>query len=146
MNGATDLAAANNARPARHAVEPSIGSLVADAHASFSALLHGEIELAKLELKTSVTKGGMGIALFAAAGVIALLSLPFIFVAFAEGLVSAGLWRWLSYLIVWAIFMVTAGLLGFLGFRSIKKVRPPKDTIDTTMSTVEALKTATRKP
>lgn len=132
-------------RHAAHAAEPSIGSLVADAHASLSALIHGEIELAKLELKSSVTNAGTGVVFFVIAGVVALLSLPFLFVAFAEGLVAAGLWRWLSYLIVFLLFMLIAGLSGLIGFKKVKKVRAPKETIDTTMSTVAALKSATSK-
>lgn len=127
-------------RHGQHASEPSIGSLVADAHESLSALIHGEIELAKFELRDSVKNAGTGVVFFVIAGVVALLSLPFLFVALAEGLVAIGLWRWLSYLLVFIMFMGIAGLSGFIGFKKVKKVKAPTETIETTKSTVAALR------
>jgi len=128
----------------QHASEPSIGSLVADAHTSFSALLHGEIELAKLEVKDSVKNAGTGAGMFIAAGILAVYALTFGLIALAEGMVAIGLWRWLSYLIVFLFFILVAGLLVFFGVRKVKRVKAPTQTIDTTKSTVAALKSATQ--
>ena len=49
--------------------EPTIGRLVNDASRDISSLISKEIQLAKSELKLSVKFAGVGIALFAAAGV-----------------------------------------------------------------------------
>ena len=54
----------------RHAAEPSIGQLVSDASTHLSTLIHSEIELAKLELRSTVKNAGTGVGLFAAAAVV----------------------------------------------------------------------------
>lgn len=128
---------------ASHAAEPSIGSLVADAHASFSTLLHGEIELAKLEVKASVKNAGTGAGMFAAAGLLLAFSLTFALIALAEGLVALHIWRWFAYLIVFGFLVMLAGILVAIGIRKVKRVRPPTQTIETTKDTVAALKQAT---
>ena len=48
--------------------DPTIGRLVTDASRDISSLISKEIQLAKSELKVSVKAGGIGIGLFAAAG------------------------------------------------------------------------------
>jgi len=123
--------------------QPSIGTLVSEATESFSALLHGEIELAKLEVKSSVRNAGTGAVMFIAAGVLLAFSLTFGLIALAEGLVTIGLWRWLSYLIVFGFLVLLALVLVFIGVRKVKRVRPPKQTIDSTKETVTALREAT---
>jgi hypothetical protein len=123
--------------------QPSIGTLVAAASADFSKLLHGEIELAKLEITSSVKNAGTGAGMFAAAGVLLVFSLTFGLIALAEGLVTIGLWRWLSYLIVFGFLVLLAGLLTLIGVRKVKRVKAPKQTIETTKSTVSALRNAT---
>ena len=55
--------------------EPSIGQLVSDASTHLSTLIHGEIELAKLELRSSVKNAGTGAGFFVAAAVLLLFSL-----------------------------------------------------------------------
>jgi uncharacterized membrane protein YqjE len=144
----TTLTATNPAANARtetvpsHRAEPSIGSLVADAHTSFSTLLHGEIELAKLEVKSSVKNAGTGAVMFVAAAVLLVFSLTFGLIALAEGLVAAHIWRWAAYLIVFGALVLIALLLVFVGVRKVKRVKAPQQTIDTTKSTVNALKSA----
>lgn len=122
---------------------PSIGTLVAEATASFSTLMHGEIELAKLEIKSSVRNAGTGAVMFAAAGVILAFSLTFGLIALAEGLVTLHIWRWAAYLIVFGFLVLLALLLVFIGVRKVKRVRAPQQTIDTTKDTVIALRQAT---
>src|ERR1700710_2756366 len=98
----------------------SIGTLVAEAHTSFSTLLHGEIELAKLEVKSSVKNAGTGAVMFIAAAVLLVFSLTFGLIALAEGLVALHLWRWAAYLIVFGFLVVVALLLVFVGARRVK--------------------------
>jgi uncharacterized membrane protein YqjE len=121
----------------------SIGTLVAEAHSSFSSLLHGEIELAKLEIKSSVKNAGTGAGMFAATAVLLVFSLVFGFIALAEGLVALHLWRWVAYLIVFALLVLLAAVFALLGYRKVKRVKAPQQTIDTTKSTVVALRQAT---
>jgi uncharacterized membrane protein YqjE len=123
--------------------QPSIGTLVSEASASFSTLLHGEIELAKLEVKSSVKNAGTGAVMFVAAAVLLMFSLTFGLIALAEGLVAAHLWRWVAYLIVFGFLVLLAALLVFIGIRKVKRVKAPRQTIDTTKATVAALRQAT---
>jgi hypothetical protein len=129
--------------PALGSDQPSIGTLVADASASFSKVLHGEIELAKLEITSSVKNAGTGAGMFVGAGVLLIFSLTFGLIALAEGFVAMGLWRWLSYLLVFGALVLLAGLLVLIGIRKVKRVKAPKQTIETTKSTVAALRQAT---
>jgi MFS family permease len=121
----------------------SIGTLVAQASSSFSTLLHGEIELAKLEVKASVKNAGTGAGMFAAAAVLGVFALIFGLIALAEGLVALGLWRWLAYLIVFIVLIAVAGVLVLMGVRKVKRVKAPQQTIDSTKDTVTALRQAT---
>lgn len=123
--------------------QPTIGTLVADAHASFSTLLHGEIELAKLEMKSSVKNAGTGAGMFAAAAVLLVFSLTFGLIALAEGLVALHIWRWAAYLIVFGFLVLLATLLVLLGVRKVKRIKAPRQTIDTAKGTVTALRQAT---
>lgn len=109
---------------------PSVGTLVKEASTHFSTLLRSEIELAKTEVKTEVKKGVAGSGMLAAAGVIVAVALPFLFVALAELLTDPiGLARWLSYLIVFVLFLLVAGVLAMVGIRKVKKIRAPERTI-----------------
>jgi hypothetical protein len=130
--------------PATSAPEPSIGQLAADASAQLSTIIRGEVELAKLELTASIKKAGIGAAMFAAAGVILAYSLTFGLIALAEGIHSLGLWRWLSYLIVFGAMVVLALILVLIGIRLIKRVKSPQRTIATTKDTVAYLKHPTK--
>lgn len=121
----------------RHAADdydvahPSVGTLVKEASTHFSTLLRSELELAKTEVKTEVKKGVAGSGMLAAAGVVAALSFPFLFVAIAELLVDpVGLPRWAAYLIVFAFWLLVAAVLGLIGLKKVKKVKAPERTID----------------
>lgn len=125
---------------ARHAAEPTLGDLVAEASSSFSTILHGEIELAKLEVRSSLKNAGVGAGFFAAAAVLLVFALVFGFIALAEGLVAIGIWRWLSYLIVFVFLLVLIALFAVMGIRKVKRVKAPKQAIDTGKDTVAYLK------
>jgi uncharacterized membrane protein YqjE len=115
--------------------EPSVGELVRRASEHVSTLVRGEIELAKTELSGTVKRAGVGGGMLAAAGVIGLFSVPFLFVVIAEVLVAIGLWRWLAYLIVWVVFLLIAGVLALIGRAQLKKMGKPERTLKTAKDT-----------
>jgi hypothetical protein len=115
--------------------QPSVGELVRQASEHVSTLVRAEVELAKAELTGSVKRAGVGGGLLAAAGVVLLISVPFLFVVLAEALVAIGLWRWLSYLIIWVFFLLLAGVLALIGRSQLKKVRKPERTLETVRDT-----------
>jgi hypothetical protein len=109
--------------------DPTIGRLVADASRDISSLIHNEIALAKSELKISVQAGGIGVALFAVAGFLAVLGVIMLSVAFAYLLHLTGLNLAWCFLIVFGAYMLLAGLLAFVGVRKVKQVRAPERAI-----------------
>lgn len=127
------------------AVDPSLGELVSEVSEHVSTLIRGEIELAKLELRSSVKNAGTGIVFFALAAVVLVFSLTFGFIALAEGLIAAGLWRWAGYLVVFGFFLLLVILFVFLGVRKVKRVRGPQRTISTSKDTVAYLKANTKR-
>lgn len=107
----------------------SIGHLVSDATAQMSSLFRAELELAKTELAGEAKKGAIGGGLFGVAGVIALYS-SFFFFFFIAALLSIWLAPWASFLIVFLVMIVVAGVLALFGWRKVKKIGAPKRTID----------------
>ena len=121
----------------------SIGDLVSDASKHVSTLIQGEIELAKLELRSSVKNAGTGAGMFAGAVVLLVFSLTFLFISLAEGFVALGVPRWLAYFLVFLILAIVVAILVWLGMKKVKRVKAPERTIATSRETVEYLKTNT---
>jgi len=111
--------------------EPSVGTLVQSAMADVSTLVRAEIELAKTELGKSAKKAGVGAGAFGAAAVVLAFSGFFFGIALAEFLTWLGLERWISYLIVWFLLVVLAGIAALIGRRTIKKIEKPERTLET---------------
>jgi len=121
--------------------DPTIGRLVTDATRDISALINKEIQLAKSELKVSVRAGGTGVGLFAAAAFLVLLAI----VMFSMALAYLIHWngdgldlQW-AFLIVFAVYLLVAALLGFIGYRKVRQVRPPDRAIEQAQQTKRAL-------
>ena len=121
--------------------EPTIGRLVSDASRDISSLVQKEIQLAKSELKVSVKNGGTGVGLFAGAVFFLLMGL----VMFSIGLAYLFHWNgsgldlhW-AFLLVFAIYLLVAALLGFIGYRKVRKVRGPERAIAEAQKTKAAL-------
>jgi uncharacterized membrane protein YqjE len=125
--------------------DASLGELVSEVSEHVSTLIRGELELAKLEIRSSVKNAGTGIVFFLAAAVVLVFSLTFGFIALAEGLVTIGLWRWAAYLAVFGFMLVLVGIFVVLGIRKVKRVRAPQRTIETSKDTVAYLKANTKR-
>jgi uncharacterized membrane protein YqjE len=119
--------------------EPSVGTLVQSAMADVSTLIRGEVELAKAEIGTSAKKAGVGVGAFAAAGVVLAFSAFFLFIGIAEAITALGLPRWISYLIVWGVLLLLAGLVAVIGLRTVKKIEKPERTMESLKDLPEVL-------
>ncbi|MFC4854475.1 phage holin family protein [Actinophytocola glycyrrhizae] len=123
--------------------DQSIGGLVKDATTHLSTLIRGELELAKAEVAGEVKKGLTGSISLIVALAVLLLSIPFLFVAFALGLNDLVDWEdhpWAGFLITFVLFLVVVGLLVLVGVRKIKRIRAPQRTIDSAKDTIAALR------
>ena len=120
--------------------DPTLGKLVADASRDVSALVRGEIALAKSELKVSVKAGGVGLGLFGAAAFLGLLAIIMLSVAFAYFLHMTGLDLAWCFLIVFVVYVLIAGLLAFIGVKKVKQVKAPERAIHQAQETKNILK------
>src|SRR6201991_4927744 len=118
--------------------EPSIGELVKDATAQMSTLVRAEVELARAEITRDVKKGLTGSVYFIAALVVLFYSTFFFFFFLAE-LLDNWLWRWVAFLIVFAIMVVVGAVLGLLGYLKVRRIRGPRETIESVRETRTAL-------
>lgn len=107
----------------------SIGDLVKDASAQVSSLVRSEVELAKTEIAESGKKVGMGIGMFAAAGVILAYSSFFLFFALAW-LLDHWMPRSLAFLVVFLIMAVITAILAGIGVKQLKGAKKPEKTIE----------------
>ena len=120
--------------------EASIGTLVQSAMADMSTLIRAEVELAKAEIGKSAKKAGIGAGSFGAAGVVLAFSVFFIGIALAEFITWLGLIRWISYLIVWFLFVLVAAVAALIGMRFMKRVEKPERTIESLRELPEVMR------
>jgi hypothetical protein len=119
--------------------EPSIGQLVASASRDASTLIRHEIALAKSEVKVSLKAGGLGAALFGAAGFLLVLAVIMLSVAIAYFIHMTGLDLAWCFSIVFLLYVLIAAVLAFVGYRKIRAVRAPERAIHQAQETKAAL-------
>ena len=134
----------NGTRPPGTDQRPSFGALVADIANELSQLVRGEIDLAKTEMKDSARAGAAGGAMLAVAGaLVAMVGLLVTWAALYGLSDGAGLPLWASFLIVAAIYLLVAVLVGFLGIRSLKRARGPEKAMAELQRTKEIVQSIT---
>jgi uncharacterized membrane protein YqjE len=126
----------------REAPERSLAELSGDLARQMTALVHHEIELAKVEMTEKGKRAGFGAGMFGGAGAIA---------AFGFGCVTACLIAalqlampvWLAALIVGLLYFAIAGVLALIGRRQLERATPPVpvEAVESTKEDVEWLKT-----
>lgn len=122
------------------AEEPTIGRLVADASRDISSLIRGEIALAKSELKISVRAGGIGAGLLGAAAFLGVLAVILLSISVAYFLdMIPGINTAVAFLIVFAAYLLAAGILALVGVKKFKQVGPPERAIAQAQKSKEIL-------
>ena len=122
----------------RVSADPSIGDLVKDATTQVSTLVRAEVELARAESVRDVKKGLTGSVFFIAA-LVELFYSTFFFIFFLAELLDNWLWRWVAFLIVFAIMVVVGAVLALLGYLKVRRIRGPRQTIESVKETRTAL-------
>ena len=123
--------------------EETLGMLIADASRDLSALVQGEIALAKAELQLQAKTAAAGGAMFGAAAYLGIVASILLFITLALFLTWLGLEAWVAFLIVTVLLLLVAGVLVLLGKKKVKKVGPPERTLRTSKDTVAFLKSPT---
>ncbi|GAA3214254.1 phage holin family protein [Actinocorallia longicatena] len=118
----------------------SLGELVAAATGNVSKLVRSEIELAKIELKAEAIKAAIGSVMFIVAGLLGTMIVILWSIALAYGLVALGVWTWAAFLLVGALYLLTAAGCIWFGYRKMKKLSPPKRTIQTMQDNAKLFK------
>ncbi|KYH42892.1 phage holin family protein [Branchiibius sp. NY16-3462-2] len=123
----------------------SIGQMVSEVTTDLSSIVHNEIALAKLEIKSDLTKGGRGAVFLIVAAGAALYGLGFLLSAIASGIHAAGLPSWLSILIVALVLFIVAGICALIGSKHLKRIQgKPVKAIASAQETVTDLKIAAK--
>ncbi|MGI5418629.1 phage holin family protein [Actinomadura luteofluorescens] len=118
----------SEAQPGERVEDKSLGELVALASSSVSDLIRAEMDLAKLELKADAKKAALGSVMFTIAALIGGLIVILLSIAFAYGLVAAGIWHWAAFLIVAGVYLLLALVLLAIGYFRIRKIEGAKRT------------------
>jgi uncharacterized membrane protein YqjE len=112
---------------ATNGADKSLGDVVNEVTEKASLLVREEIELAKAEISEKVTKLGKGAGALAAAGVLAVFALIYLFHALAWFFNDAFDWTtvWPGYLATFFVIVAIGAVAGFLGIRWLKGGSPP---------------------
>ena len=128
-------------QPANHAAsDASVGELIGQVTRDFSSLMRQEVELAKAEIKTEVTRAGKGAGMLGGSGFAGYMVVLFLSFALWWGLANVMDQSWAA-LIVAAIWAVIAAVLYATGRRNLRSVNPkPERTVETVRQVPSALK------
>ncbi len=119
----------------------SLIALLADLPRLFSNLVREEIENLKTEIVGKLKHAGIGIGLFAAAGLFAFFMLAVFITAAILGFATI-VPGWLAALIVAVILLVITVIIALIGLAQVKKGVPPAptETIKSVKKDVDAIK------
>jgi len=120
-----------------------VGELFSRLSAQTSDLVRGEIELAKAELSQKAKASGIGIGLFAAAGLLSFFAFAVLITTAILGLANA-VPAWLAALIVAFVLLILAGILAFVGKRSLDSASATVHAKDNVTKDVDVIKKGLR--
>ena len=125
---------------ARDAGQQSVGELLSAVTQDLSTLMRQEVELAKAEIKTEVSKVGKGAGMLGGAGFGGYMVLLFLSIALWWGLANVMDQSWAA-LITAGVWAVITAVLAVLGRSTLKTVNPkPERTVETVKQVPDALK------
>jgi Putative Actinobacterial Holin-X, holin superfamily III len=124
----------------------SIGDLASRLSEQVSRLVHEELTLAQLEAKRKAKSMGLGIGMFGASGVLALLGAGAGVAAAILG-IAVVLSAWLAAVIVTAGLFLIAGVIALAGKTSVKHGSPPipADAIQSAKADLAAVRQAVKR-
>jgi Flp pilus assembly protein TadB len=119
----TEFSDATSAGPTEQDDNRSVGVIVGDIAKDMSTLIRQEMDLAKTELKTEVTKAGRGAGMFGGAGAAGYLML--FFLSFALMYLLANVMPlWVAGVVTAVVWAVVATVLALRGRKEMKQSSP----------------------
>jgi membrane protein len=133
-------------KPGRN--EESVGELVKQASEQTAKLVRSEIRLAQLEIQQKAKHVGVGVGLFAGAGVIALLGVGAIVATAILLLATAVDQDWLAALIGAGALFAVASVIALTGKKQVEQATPPapEEAIASVQEDVHEIKTRSSHP
>ena len=139
---ATPSASTTPPRRAAGSAQPTLGELIARISENISALVRGEIDLAKAKGQRMAKEMGLGAGLLAAAGVLALFIFGLLLGAMTAAL-SNVMPLWAAFLVVALILTVIAVPMALIGIKRLKAAKADTPTPqEGLMESVNAVKGA----
>lgn len=118
-----------------------IGDLLGDLGRQVSTLVRKEIDLARVEVTSSVGRMSRGAAMAGAGGALLYAGLLVLLLAVVLGLIQAGMDAWLAALVVAVVVMVIGGVITSVGVKQMQSTElAPKQTAETVRENVEFVK------
>ena len=124
---ATSSASTTPPRRAAGSAQPTLGELIARISENISALVRGEIDLAKAKGQRMAKEMGLGAGLLAAAGVLALFIFGLLLGALTTGL-SHVMPLWAAFLVVALILTLIAVTMALIGIKRLKAAKADTPT------------------
>ena len=125
----------------RHEESRGIGDLLGDLGRQVSTLVRKEIDLARVEVTSSIGRMGRGAAMAGAGGALLYAGVLVLLGAIVLGLVEAGLDGWLAALIVAAGALIVGAIVTSMGVKQIQTTDvAPTQTVETVRENVEFVK------
>jgi xanthine/uracil permease len=118
-----------------------IGDLLGDLGRQVSTLVRKEIDLARVEVTSSVGRMSRGAAMAGAGGAVLYAGFLVLLLAVVLGLIEAGMDAWLAALIVAVVVVVVGGVIASVGVKQMRTTElAPKQTAETVRENVEFVK------
>jgi uncharacterized membrane protein YqjE len=117
----------------------SLGELFGDLGRDLSALVRGEMDLARTETRQEIRRASRAGVSFGAAAVAGLLTLMFVSAALAW-LLDQWMNRALAFLVVALIWAIVAAVAAAAGRKRTQEIEPIPETVETLKEDVEWLK------
>jgi protein-S-isoprenylcysteine O-methyltransferase Ste14 len=115
-----------NGTPPKQTADKNLGEIVSEVSEKASLLVRQEIDLAKAEVTSKISKLTRGAAVGAAAGVFLIFGVTMFFHAAAWFLTDLMDWNpWAGYAVVTGVLFLLAILAAFIALRLFKKGAPP---------------------
>src|SRR3954464_3452323 len=120
--------------------QQSVGELIGEVSRDLSTLMRQELELAKAELKTEVSKTGKAAGMLGGAGLAGYMVLLFLSFALWWGLANVMDQGWAALLVA-VLWAVIGGVLYAVGRSRLRELNPtPERTVETMKQVPQALK------
>ncbi len=138
--------AVQDGQGADHAKELPIGDLITRVTEQTSRLVREEMQLARLEMQEKAKHAGVGIGMFGAAGIVALLGVATL-VAMLVLVLATAMDAWLAALIVGVVLLGLAGVMGLAGKKQVAEGSPPvpEQAIESVHEDIDEIKTRSHR-